>query len=643
MLKKIIKVVSFVIIVGLIINSCQKDDLTTIKEQETTSKSLYKQRTLSLSEIPKIEQKIIEKTNPDIFNRTEDTNTNQAIFETENILEIIDTLNNANYSIQFRFANTPISTFYNLVVGETPNGEVLTPFVMRYVCDDAYLDQYIESGFNINYFVGKMAMHKYTDFFALGEFDRTETLCPPQFDDVGDPISCVEEPFNGGSGGGGSTGGPVGDGGSTGGTGGDEGSGVYDCEWTTETLTCIDHEPGGICGGQVTVITLNCVEQNTSAFPDGETGRTVEDDCPDCTAPDGGVGVNPISLATMSATLKHNLDLSPEANQWLANGDNSVAIISLYEYYINHISPATNTITAETKEFLEGLFEAIKDDLSVDLNALNFVFQAQNQDKIFNDLDSNFLVSVNQYTQINLSDSSIHDPVMMHFKIKMAVLRSLNPEWSEWKIFWEATKDVIHISLDVFGLIPVVGEIADLANGVLYTIEGDGVNASLSFAAALPVVGTGSTIAKYGLKIVEASSIGTKVKLVWKVTSDGINFGYSSKLRKVLGITDSALQAHHLIPWATRNHDVIQKAAKSSNPFHMNEALNGIPVASWRNQPNHNIYNNLIESKLDEFNTIINPNATANEAYDFVYDLISDIRNWVINNPNSHLNELILP
>jgi hypothetical protein len=72
----------------------------------------------------------------------------------------------------------------------------------------------------------------------------------------------------------------------------------------------------------------------------------------------------------------------------------------------------------------------------------------------------------------------------------------------------------------------------------------------------------------------------------------------------------------------------------------MNEALNGIAVAAWRNQPNHNAYNNLIDSKLNLFNQQY-PNATPQQCYDFLSDLIQDVRTWVINNPNSHLNNLV--
>ena len=88
-------VVICLITLGLIINSCVKDDVISRQEQETLTKALYKQRTVSLKDIPKIEQKVIEKLNPEVFNRTESTN--QAIFETDNILEVIDTLNNVNY------------------------------------------------------------------------------------------------------------------------------------------------------------------------------------------------------------------------------------------------------------------------------------------------------------------------------------------------------------------------------------------------------------------------------------------------------------------------------------------------------------------------------------------------------------------
>ncbi|MEJ2866773.1 DUF6531 domain-containing protein [Actinomycetospora sp. OC33-EN08] len=64
--------------------------------------------------------------------------------------------------------------------------------------------------------------------------------------------------------------------------------------------------------------------------------------------------------------------------------------------------------------------------------------------------------------------------------------------------------DLGHSALDVAGLIPGVGEIADGANAAWYTAEGDYLNAGLSAAAMIPFVGWGATGLKAGLRAGEA-------------------------------------------------------------------------------------------------------------------------------------------
>ncbi len=56
--------------------------------------------------------------------------------------------------------------------------------------------------------------------------------------------------------------------------------------------------------------------------------------------------------------------------------------------------------------------------------------------------------------------------------------------------------DLGHAALDVIGLIPVVGEAADLVNAAWYAAEGDYVNAALSAASAIPIAGYAATAAK---------------------------------------------------------------------------------------------------------------------------------------------------
>jgi hypothetical protein len=65
--------------------------------------------------------------------------------------------------------------------------------------------------------------------------------------------------------------------------------------------------------------------------------------------------------------------------------------------------------------------------------------------------------------------------------------------------------DTIQLGLDIVGLIPIFGEVADLANGIIYLARGDKVNAALSFAAMIPVVGMAATAGKVVNKGVNAA------------------------------------------------------------------------------------------------------------------------------------------
>ncbi|MCG7376061.1 DNA/RNA non-specific endonuclease [Paenibacillus sp. ACRSA] len=70
----------------------------------------------------------------------------------------------------------------------------------------------------------------------------------------------------------------------------------------------------------------------------------------------------------------------------------------------------------------------------------------------------------------------------------------------EKKGFWGKVLDVTQTVLDVVGMIPVVGEVADLANAAIYAARGDYTNAALSAAAAIPFVGWAATGAKFAIK-----------------------------------------------------------------------------------------------------------------------------------------------
>jgi len=61
----------------------------------------------------------------------------------------------------------------------------------------------------------------------------------------------------------------------------------------------------------------------------------------------------------------------------------------------------------------------------------------------------------------------------------------------------------VHTGLDVLGLVPGIGEIADGLNAGIYAIEGDATNAGLSLASMIPVGGSAASITRLAREIVE--------------------------------------------------------------------------------------------------------------------------------------------
>lgn len=292
-------------------------------------------------------------------------------------------------------------------------------------------------------------------------------------------------------------------------------------------------------------------------------------------------------------------------------------------------------ITDKAKTFATEAIETLRAGVIGEVSATNLTLNVINNN-LLSTFDTNYFNEINQFTGADLSDPYLQALWVAHFSAQCAILKFENPDWSDYKIYWEASKEMIHIALDLGGMVPVIGEVCDLTNGIIYTIEGDGLNATLSFAATIPVAGWAATGSKYAIKVVDISS---KTRLTWKVLANGsIYFGSSgSKLRKVLKITDASLHAHHLIPWARKGHELVQKAAKSKHAFHMNEALNGIPRLNSLHLTGHKIYNTKILNILEEYKNRIE---TPDEAYNFIVGLANHIRTLIKNNPTLNSGQI---
>ncbi len=191
---KTIQYFIFLVLFGFGI-SCENENITVQTEQQ---ESIFIHNYVQLNEISEINDFLSAKIGKNISSK--DNGLNGAIFDTENILQVIDTLNNTNYSFGFTFPDTNENILYNLVVGVDAEGAKSEPFVIKYIADFEHLEIFKKNESNFENFTGKVQIHKYTDFFVEGTFSKFE--CDTQLDNVGDPIPCLETNLTNGSSGG---------------------------------------------------------------------------------------------------------------------------------------------------------------------------------------------------------------------------------------------------------------------------------------------------------------------------------------------------------------------------------------------------------------------------------------------------------
>jgi RHS repeat-associated protein len=105
--------------------------------------------------------------------------------------------------------------------------------------------------------------------------------------------------------------------------------------------------------------------------------------------------------------------------------------------------------------------------------------------------------------------------------------------------------DLGHGLLDVAGVVPVLGEPADLVNCAWYGAEGDQVNAALSCAAV--VLGMAATTAKYGRKL-DAAVDAAKSAPPTPVFRSFTRGNFRENLARRTGGTPANAEAHHVFP-----------------------------------------------------------------------------------------------
>ncbi|AFD06062.1 hypothetical protein [Solitalea canadensis] len=111
---------------------------------------------------------------------------------------------------------------------------------------------------------------------------------------------------------------------------------------------------------------------------------------------------------------------------------------------------------------------------------------------------------------LNIVSPKYHVIKSLEFAEEAIALGAMNPTWTSVQIYsaalWNTLKGEFHFALDMVGMVPVVGEAADIVNGGIYFLEGDKINCALSAGAAIPVVGWTATAGKWTKNAVKGMS-----------------------------------------------------------------------------------------------------------------------------------------
>jgi hypothetical protein len=610
----------------LLFFSCEMQLLENLEEMPETienTQGTYQITPVSVATIQSLGKRLSKKSGFNVIESAQMRQLSDFTFDLGASQLTTDTLKRRTYSIPFLEKGDNYSTF-NLVIVADSLDNIKEQYVLQYDFDQISFQIFEEtsdlvaSGVTIKRF-------PFSSFFNDSN-QRFLERCDGIFDTNGDPVSCDQVTLSYGSGyGGGASGGNTiwitpGGGGTPAATsgGGSSGSGLNDqgspCTWSVVTVA-VPNCGGDYCQGPNSFDIIEIVCFNPFARK-GTTANQSASTCLDCSITD--FGAPPFTL-TRDATQIDHLLTNYSLSQW-------------------HMAYLSNNIS-----FTNDLRSSMLSDPNLDQKAAIFTINAGMNGALSGNFNRAFMLSVEGLLPESDADYT-QDPIQIlfqsYFLPRYLMLKNLNPTWSSTKLFYETSKDALHLSLDGIGLIEGIGTPADLINAGLYYLEGDNLSGNLSLVAATPVIGLFSTTIKGAIKL-KGIIPGTSIRIthVWAKNGNTILFG-GTNLRKVMGLTDPSKHAHHILPLEHAGHPVIQKAAKAkNNPFHLQEIDNGVAVPAWQNTT-HPAYNTKIRGVLDRWNSR-NPNATPEQAMVFLQEKMQELSQLIANNPSVKINDLI--
>jgi hypothetical protein len=530
-------------------------------------------------------------------------------FDLDASLLTTDTLKRRTYTVPFLEKGDKYSTF-NLVLVADSIDNVLDQYVLQYEFDSIQYQKFQETN---DFLIGGVTIKRFpfSSFFNDSNPGFLER-CDGIFDSNGDPVTCDQVTIDYGSGGGG--------GGGSGGTawitpGGSGGGSSVECFYSIRYVEYHQISAAyGLVINIIPIISKNCVSIPNRRINNSSPAAGMMT-CMDCNVSDFG---SPAFTLTRDATAIANL-----------LGGNL-----LTDWHLQYLSN-NPSLSSELRDALRG-------DPSIDTDAALFTITAGMNGAYTGNFNSNFGLAIEGLmtdSEADFTNDIIIRLLQTYFDINYAILNQQNPNWTNGKLFYEASKEVIHLSLDAIGLIEGLGTPADLLNAGFYFLEGDRLNGTISLVAATPGVGLFATSSKSVLKlgtIIPGTS--KRMSQIWKKIDDGLIEFSGTRLRKVINLTDAAYEAHHLIPFQLRTHEVVQLAAKAEIPFHINQFENGFKLLKELNG-NHTNYNNRMIEILNIWKSS-RRNPSPEDAKNFLEGLMDEMRYVINTNPNVGMQDL---
>ncbi len=588
----------------------------------------YQVQQAKKSDLQQLGLKMNKRLGINIIKSAQSREISDFIFDLEASLLTQDSTARKTYTVPFLSKEDRYNT-YNLVIVTDSLDQLLDQYILAYEIDSAQYRDFVEHG-DILEAGTTIKRYSFSSFFNDSNPLFLER-CQGITDENGDPVVCdqVTLDFSSGGGGGGSGsggvwitpgGGSSGGDGSSSGTGGSSGGGSgTSCTWT------ITYTPRGVVGESRDVKLVYDVTVTISCGDDPYMRKNSSQDigmmqCMDCEISDFDFGTPSFTPTKTSTAI--NRDLGG----------------ILTDFHLQYLS--------NNPTFANEFRSALLADATVDVDAALFTLAAEMNGALTGDFSSQFGFAIEDLmieSSADFSDPGILRIFQQYFDAKYAILRQNYPSWSKEKLFYETSKEAIHLALDAIGLIEGLGTPADLLNAGLYYLEGDRVNGNLSLVAATPVIGFFSTTVKGALRLKGVIS-GTSIRITQTWVKDGnlIKFG-GTRLRIAMGITDPNKHAHHILPKELVDHPVVQKAARADgDPFHINELANGIEIAADRNTT-HPAYNDQVLAILDRYlNGRGYADKTPEEVYNFLKGEMTRIRGIINANHTVKMHDLII-